>query len=121
MTTSGACVSEIRGDSVDSGAVDAAVPGIAGNEYRGPSRPTASTGTSRRIQMADAYPSQNSHPCAIDGCTRATLERRCAEHQAQLERNLAQLARENTLATCTCPYCDVPPRIDDPQPAGGAR
>ena len=66
------------------------------------------------MACSPSYP--NPHPCAIDGCTRATLERRCDEHQAQLERNLAQLARENTLATCTCPYCDVPPRIVDQLP-----
>ena len=81
---SGARVSEIRGTSVDSGAVDAAVPGIAGNEYRGPSRPTTSTDTTRRIQMACSPSYPNPHPCAIDGCNQPTAERRCAEHQAQL-------------------------------------
>ena len=45
--------------------------------------------------------------CAVEGCETTTAQRRCREHQAQLERNLAQLSREHAdrMAACSCPWC----------------
>lgn len=44
------------------------------------------------VRMTENHRTNAPKKCAIEGCDTRTLGRRCDDHQAQLERNLATLA-----------------------------